>query len=296
VSASAATPPVASPVPRGLPAARRGRRPGTLTVLRWELRKLRSQKRTYLGLGAAVVFPLIFVVATLARHGHPDEPPFGPYVTQTGLAAPLLMLFFGSGFLFPLIAALVSGDIVATEDHNGTLKTIFTRSVNRGQVFAGKLLAAALYTVAGLFVSMLTALIAATAAWGLHPITTFSGDIVSAGKGLKLIFAAYLVYLIPMLTVAAIALLLSAATRNSAASVVGTLVFTLLESLTTIIPGLGGLQPYILPTQFDAWHGFLRVPTDWAPIGHAAWVCALYAIPAAFVAYLIVLRRDVAGG
>src|SRR5206468_2241864 len=118
----------------------------------------------------------------------------------------------------------------------------------------------------------------------------------SAGKGLRLVFGAYLVYLIPMLTISAIALLLSTVTRNSAASVVGTLVFTLLESLTTIIPGLGGLKPYILPTLFDEWHGLLRVPTDWAPVGHAAWVCALYAVPASAIAYLVFLRRDVAGG
>jgi ABC-2 type transport system permease protein len=277
-------------------ATTRRHRPGTPTVLRWELRKLLSQKRTYLGLGAAVFFPLLFVVLTAVRHGHPDETPFGPYLRKTGLAAPLLMLFFGSGFLFPLIASLVSGDIVANEDSNGTLKTILTRSVDRGQVFAGKLLAAALYTTAGLFASALTAFVSATIAFGLHPITTFSGQLVSSGKGLRLVFAAYLVYLIPMLTIAAIALLLSTVTRNSAASVVGTLVFTLLESLTTIIPGLGGLGPYILPTQFDAWHGLLRVPTDWAPIGHAAWVCALYAVPSCFIAYLVFLRRDVAGG
>lgn len=275
---------------------RRGHRPGTPTVLQWELRKLVSQRRTYLGLGAAVFFPLLFVVLTGIRHGHPDEMPFGPYIRRTGLAAPLLMLFFGSGFLFPLIASLVSGDIVANEDQNGTLKTILTRSVDRGQVFAGKLLAAAVYTATGLLLSALTAFTAATIAFGLHPITTFSGQLVSSGKGLKLVFAAYLVYLIPMLTIAAIALLLSTVTRNSAAAVVGTLVFTLLESLTTIIPGLGGLKPYILPTQFDAWHGLLRIPTDWAPIGHAAWVCALYAVPACVAAYLVFLRRDVAGG
>ena len=33
--------------------------------------------------------------------------------------------------MFPLITALVAGDIVAAEDHNGTLKTILTRSVER---------------------------------------------------------------------------------------------------------------------------------------------------------------------
>jgi len=270
--------------------------PGVATVYRWELRKLRYQKRTYLGLGLAVIVPIIFVAAVSFRNHGPHDVAFGDYVDRSGLAVPLVILLFGAIWMFPLIAALVAGDIVASEDHNGTLKTILTRSVNRGQVFAGKLLAAAVYTTLSLFVAMLTSLIAATIVWGLHPIATLSGTIVSSGEGLKLVVFAYLVYLMPMLTVAAIALLLSSLTRNSAASVVGALVFTLLEELTTIIPGLGGLQPYILPTLFQAWQGFLQVPTDWAPIAHSAWVCALYAGPAAFVAYLVLLRRDVTGG
>ena len=41
----------------------------------------------------------------------------------------------------PLITALVAGDIVASESHNGTLKTILTRSRERGEIFAGKVLA-----------------------------------------------------------------------------------------------------------------------------------------------------------
>ena len=53
-----------------------------------------------------------------------------------------MLLLFGSIWMFPLITALVAGDIVAAEDHNGTLKTILTRSVERGQIFAGKALAA----------------------------------------------------------------------------------------------------------------------------------------------------------
>jgi hypothetical protein len=32
------------------------------------------------------------------------------------------------------------------------------------------------------------------------------------------------------------------------------------------------------------------------PIIRAVWVCALYAVPTMLVAYLIFLRRDVAGG
>ena len=42
---------------------RAGRRPGVGAVYRWELRKLRAQKRTYIGLAAAVAIPLIFILA-----------------------------------------------------------------------------------------------------------------------------------------------------------------------------------------------------------------------------------------
>ena len=64
---------------------------------------------------------------------------------QSGLAIPPVILIFGSYWLFPLITALVAGDIVAAEDHNGTLKTILTRSVGRGRIFAAKALAAFTY-------------------------------------------------------------------------------------------------------------------------------------------------------
>ena len=76
----------------------------------------------------------------------------------------------------------------------------------------------------------------------------------------------------------------------------GTLMISLLLQLITILPGLGGVRPYLLPEQFNAWQGLLRTPIDWSPIGHAAWVCALYAVPSLVAAYLVFLRRDVAGG
>jgi ABC-2 type transport system permease protein len=66
--------------------------------------------------------------------------------------------------------------------------------------------------------------------------------------------------------------------------------------LLGILPGLKSIQPYLLPSQFDAWQGLLRTPVDWAPIVRAAWVCAAYGLPALFAAFLVFLRRDVAGG
>ena len=273
-------------------------RPSTLTVWRWELRKLVSQKRTYLGLGLAVILPLIFVlVQNLHQHeGHRNENIFASHITESGLATPVLMLLFMAAFMLPLIASLVAGDIVAAEDSNGTLKTILTRSVDRSQVFAAKALAAMTYGAIAVFSSAAVASIAGVASWGFHTVVTFSGSVVPAPEGLLLVFAANACYLIPLLTVVAIGVLLSTATRNSAASVVGTVGLVILLYIVAQIPGIEGLKPYLLTEQFQAWQGLLRTPTDWTPIWHSAWVCALYAVPSLFAAYLVFLRRDVAGG
>jgi ABC-2 type transport system permease protein len=276
--------------------ARAARHPGTGTVYRWELRKLRVQKRTYIGLGAAFAVPLIFIAALVFGGGGPDDVPLGRYVRETGLAAPLVGLFFGSIWLFPLITSLVAGDVVATEDHNGTLKTILTRSVERRQVFAGKALAALTYAFLALAVYVLVGLLVGGLAYGFHPVTTLSGTTVGVGRGLVLLGLGSLAYFLPIMAVTAIALLLSTVTRNSAASVVGTLMFSIILQLLGVISALDFLHPYLLSTQFNAWQGLLRDPVDWAPVVRGAWVSACYGVPAIAVAFTVFVRRDVTGG
>src|SRR5881392_714806 len=169
--------------------------PSALTVYRWELRKLRAQKRSYLGLGAAAAVPIIFVVATSLRGGGPNDVAFGRYIHQSGLAIPLVLLLFGAIWMYPLITALVAGDIVAAEDHNGTLKTILTRSLERGQIFAGKALATATYAIAAIVLMGVIAVVAGSIESGLNSLVTLSGTTISAAKGLRLVGASLLVYL-----------------------------------------------------------------------------------------------------
>jgi ABC-2 type transport system permease protein len=290
VSSVSATP-AAVAVPHG------ARRPSTFTVYRWELRKLVSQKRTYLGFGLAVILPLIFVTVELIR----DQPAhgdtiFAQEILQSGLATPVFMLTFLVGFFLPLIASLVAGDIVANEDGNGTLKTILTRSVDRGQVFAAKTAAAITYAALAVYLAGTVGTVAGVAAWGFHGLRTLSDTYVSAPKALLLIFAAHTMYLIPLIVVAALGVLLSTVTRNSAAAIVGTIGITIVLFIVESIPGLEGMRPYSLPHLYFAWQGLLRTPTDWAPITHSLWVCALYAVPMLIAGYLVFLRRDVAGG
>jgi ABC-2 type transport system permease protein len=281
------------------PAARTStRRPSTFAIWRWELRKLAAQKRTYLGFAIAIAVPVFFVIAEHfnQHHGHGGDSIFFSEITQSGLVTPVLSLILASTFFLPLSTALVCGDIVANEDGNGTLKTILTRSVDRGQVFAAKALAAFAYAAAAVFLAAFVATVAGVASWGFDNIVSLSGTVVPPGEALLLILAANACYLIPIAAIVSIGVLLSTVTRNSAAAVVGTLAVTLVLALIPIIPGLEGAKPYLLTTEYNSWQGLLRTPTDWAPILHSLWVCALYAVPSLLAAYLVFLRRDVAGG
>jgi ABC-2 type transport system permease protein len=268
---------------------------GAAFVYKWELLKLLAQKRTYLGLGAAAIVPVAFVLALIFRSGGPGDITLGKYLRESGLATPFVVLEFMSIWGLPLITALVAGDIVASESHNGTLKTILTRSRERGEIFAGKALATATYTLAAVVMMAGIGLAAATAEWGFKPLTSLSGPKVSAPHSLALLLGTLGLYSLALLGIAAFGLMISTITRNSAAAVVSTLMFALLMQLVGALPGTQAIRPYLLSNQFTAWHSFLRVPIDWAPISHALWISAIYLAVPLITAYLIFLRRDVAG-
>ena len=111
-----------------------------------------------------------------------------------------MLLLFGSVWMFPLITALVAGDIVAAEDRHGTLKTILTRSVERHQIFAGKALATATYAILAIVIMRRRRPGRRASS---PPASTRSPRSPArrsrAGRGLGLVWASLAVYLIPIL-------------------------------------------------------------------------------------------------
>ena len=132
---------------------------------------------------------------------------------------------------------------------------------------------------------------------GFNSLQSLSGTIVSAPKALELVYVSLLVYLIPIAAIVCIGLLLSTITRNSAAAVVGTLMVSLLIQLIGILPGLG--RASALPAQ----HPVQRLA---GPAAHAdrlgrrssarSGSARCTRVPALAAAFLVFLRRDVAGG
>jgi ABC-2 type transport system permease protein len=267
---------------------------GALVAYRWEVRKLLAQKRTYIGLGAAALLPIVFVTVMALQTGGPYDVPLGHNLRRTGLSITLVVLTFASRFGAQLVTALVAGDIVAAEDASGTLKTILTRSLRRSQILAGKLLASLTYVVALMIALGISGVVSGTIAWGWKPLITLSHVRVSAAHALGLTAAALAVFAMTLAAVAAFGLFLSVVTRNSAASIVGALVWALAwEAVAGLVHG--SWTKYTLGKQLDAWQAVFHSPVVWSEIARCAWVSALYAAIPLAVAWWVFDRRDVAG-
>lgn len=261
----------------------------------WETRKLVRQNRTWWGLGAAVVYALAFVLTLSLKKnaGIPPDIPLAHQVTRTAVVLPLALLAFATFFGAPVISALVAGDIVSSEDANNTLKMILTRSTTRSTIYWAKTLAAATYGVALMAVLFATSIIGSLIAWGLHGATLLNGRHVGGGHALWLDVLAYLTYLLPLAVLIGFAVFLSTVTRNSAAAIVGTVIFSVAWQGIAVLPGIKQAQNWLFPRQFDAWEALYGKAGD--SIGRAALMCAIYALAPLIAGWLVFLRRDVAG-
>jgi ABC-2 type transport system permease protein len=264
---------------------------GSVVAYRAELVKLAAQKRTWLGVAAAVVGPVIYLVLAIAQ-GYPRAP-LADNLGHTGVGFALVVFKLIVVVGPAIIVALVAGDIVAAEDADGTMKTILTRSLRRRQVLTGKLLAVYTYVAFAMAAFFVVATVAAVLAWGVHPLVNISGTRLSALHALALDVPAVLVYLMPVLAIASFGLFLSVLTRQSVAAVGGTLIYAMALQGVAVIQAISGAHPYLLTNQLTAWHGLFQTPFDGTTIIRAAWVSAAFALPPLIAAYAIFGRRDV---
>jgi ABC-2 type transport system permease protein len=272
---------------------------GSLVAYRWEVRKLVAQRRMWLGIAAAALVPIVFLISiqiskvTLHPPDGPYDTPLGTNLRVSGVALDLV-IFKLLGVVGPtLIAALVAGDIVASEDMGGTLKTIIPRSLRRLEILAGKALAVLTYLVAAFVVYLVIGELAGIIAWGFHPLTNLSGHQISALHALGLTVVAAAVYTLPVVAIASFGFFLSVVTRQSVAAIAGTLFYALALQGLSALSAIKSAHPYLLVNQLTAWHDLFQTPTAGDAIVRSIWVSAAFALPPLVAAAVVFARRDV---
>lgn len=265
-------------------------------VYGWEVRKILALARVWIILALILIVPWLFIVLLYGQDRLPTDNLYGRYLKGVGLATPLVILGFAGQWILPLVTSLVAGDIFSTEDQNGTLKTILTRSVGRASVFWGKVLAASTYSVALVAALTLSSILAGIVYVGTQPIASIAGNPLPFGHALPLVIASWAMAIPPVLGFTCLALLLSIVTRSSILGVTIPIVIGFFMQLYAFLNGLDPIRHVLLSTPFLAWHGILDDPPYFAPLGRSLIVSGAYIALSLAVGWYVFHTRDVAGG
>ncbi len=258
------------PEPAG---AVRPRGNGVVVVWKLELTKISRQLRVQAIAAICVIAPFLVLAAVQVQDAVPQDTLFGQWLHESGFALPMVMVGFTGQWVLPLLTAIVSGDIFASEDHYGTWRTVLTRSRSRGNLFAGKVLAAITYTVVILIILAFSNLLAGLAL-GTQPVVGLSGQLVPAGHATSLVLASWASQLPPLLGYCALALLLSVLSGSVAVGIGVPIVLGLVMQLATLVNLPAATQAALLSTPFAAWHGFWVESPFYGPLRQGLITCA----------------------
>jgi ABC-2 type transport system permease protein len=282
----------AGALPRG---TRAGARAGVRRVYRVERRKLAAQPAIRLLALVCLLGPLLFAAILKVQSGSPTDTLYGVWVHSSGFALSLLVLAFAGSWGFPIVVGIVAGDIFSAEDRYGTWKLVLTRSCTRGEVFAGKLLAAGTFSLGLIALTAGASLLAGVLLVGGQSLVSLSGTLLSPGRSLGLVLISWALATLPALAFASLAVLLSIATRNGIMGVVGPGLGALAMQLLLLVGAGIWTHMLLVGSAFNTWHALFNVHPFYGPLVIGVIVCVLWTAACTAAAWLILRRRDFAG-
>lgn len=279
-----------------VPIQRTRRKPsGAAFVLAWELEKLAAQWRVRIVAALCLLGPFAFVAAVKLTGSVPADTLFGRWVNDSGVATPLVVLGFAAAWAFPLLAAVVAGDIFSAEDHYGTWKTVLTRSRGRSSFFIGKLLATLGYLLATVLLLASASIAAGLGVIGAQPLIGLSGNVISPGHAVGLVVLAWVSVLPSSAAFASIAVLSSIVSRNSLAGIGATAGFGLLLQFAGLVDGISPLTRLLPGAGLLAWHGLFAAPAFTGPLWTGALVGLAWTAACLAASWFVFRGRDFAG-
>lgn len=265
-------------------------------MYRVELAKAFHRVRTYvLAILLAAVAVLPVVVLGVSHDNGEGGPPFFQFLRTTGLFAPLAVLVLMQPFILPLGAGLLSGEAVALEGSNGTLRYLLVRPVGRARLIAHKYGAVMTMLALAVLWIMTVAFVAGVAAFGLHPMPTLSGTTLSLGAAAGRVALAGVYVVSSMAGLAAIGMLISTLTDSAPVATVAAVALVILFQILDNLSALHAIQPYLLTHDWLAYADLFRSPIEWSRIVHGAVVFACYTAVFAGAALMRFRRKDIAG-
>lgn len=245
-------------------------------LLQIEIYKIFKRPRTYIAF--AVIALVIFLIQAGLKFG--GEEYVGMLMSglnETFEVPPgdILNGYFVCFFILnlllvhiPILVALIAGDMISGEANIGTLRLLVSKPVSRTRLLMVKFTASVFYIILLLIWLAILALFLSMLVFGTNSLFVpreFDAAIISTPDILWRYMAAFAFATIAMITVGALAFMLSVFADNSIGPIVVTvcviIVFTILTQLQ--IPFYDEtIKPYLFTTHMLGWKGFFYVKGD----------------------------------
>lgn len=261
-------------------------------VLLVELYKLLALWRVRVLLLLVVVAPPLVVTVLQLQAGLPTDTLYGRWVQDIGLAFPLVLLGSAGVWGIPVLASVVAGDVVSSEDAHGTWGTVLTRSRSPWQLFWGKALVAGGASVVLVSTLAVSTVVSGVAVVGRQDLVGLTGQPIAFAEGVVLVLLAWATTLPTVLAISAGAVLVSSVTRNSLLGVAVPSVVAGVLGLAGLLAPLGALRPLLLAPGLTAWHSLVQEDAGVGPVLASVAAALGYGVLFLGAAVLVLRRRD----
>ncbi len=251
---------------------------GSLRLLGSEIRLILGRRRNQAGLAVLAAVPVIVAVASWYAQSGPDGEAIGGSIPLNGTFVPFAALSFESAMFLPLAIAMLTGDSIAGEAHQGTLRYLLTVPVSRVRLLLIKYVSLVIGTAIGVLVVVIPGAIAGVALFGLGPTLTLSGTQISGAESLLRLGLASLYLVAGLSALAAVGLFISTLTEQPVGAAIALMIINILCWILYGLSQVSWLHPYLLQGHWMRYTDVLREPMDFDAMSRGLGVFAVYTV------------------
>lgn len=251
-----------------------------MRMLGSELGLILGRRRNQAGMVVLAAVPVLIAVAIrlAAPRGRGGGPDFFSQITSNGLFVAFAALSVQLVLLLPIAMALVSGDAIAGEAKDGTLRYLLTVPAGRTRLLAVKYASLVIVALIGVSIVALSGALIGTAVFGAGDLTTLAGSQIPFSEGILRLVWSVLYISAGMAALGAVGLFVSTLTEQPIAVVVTVMTLTIVAWLLDGIPQIDVIHPWLLVDAWPAFADLLRDPPLIDTIRRGLLVDAGYAV------------------
>jgi len=273
-------------------------------LIRIELYKIFTRKRSYIGFIAVILIVLIAQAAMLwegkAMHDFLTKNLTDAYFMQGNLVNGYLMTYLVFNLLWvhiPLLIVIVTGDLFSGEAHGGTFRLLLSRPVSRFQIVTVKYVAAIIYT-------FLLMLVFAIVSLGLGILLFGKGDLMIIFRAINILpehdimwrfILAFIFGFIGMISVASLSLMLSSMASNSLSPILITMaiiiLFTMVSSFDFSFFSI--IKPFLLTSYLDSWQRLFSLDANMQKVYFDGFILLVHIFLFYTITVLYFRRKDI---